>query len=951
MNFKSLFNDKDFASRHVGPSSGEMKGMLDVVGCSSEEEFLDKTVPQTVRYGKPLEMDGGLDERSALDELKAVAGKNKIIKSYIGRGYYPTVMPTVILRNVLENPGWYTAYTPYQAEVSQGRLEALMNFQQVCIDLAGLPLAGASLLDEATAAAEAMAMARRVGKSKSETFFVDENSFPQTIDVIKTRAKYMDFDVKVAPLSEIGSEECFGAYIQYVGKNGEVQDVAGAISKVKEKGGVAIVGADVMSLVLLKSPGSLGADIALGSTQRFGVPMSFGGPHAAFFAFKDEHKRQAPGRIIGVSKDKQGKRALRMALQTREQHIRREKANSNICTSQVLLANLAGFYAVYHGPEGLKRIATRISAMAGVFKKAVEAKGFETTGGEIFDTVTIKTPKARELQAKALQAGYNVYAEDGLVSVAFSETSDLIELADLVEVFTGERPSEESIAQAELPLTGRNLRTDSILDVDVFRRHHSETAMLRYIKTLENKDVALTRSMISLGSCTMKLNATSEMIPITWPEFTEIHPFAPKDQAQGYLELIERLKEKLKVITGFDDISFQPNSGAQGEYAGMLTIRRYLEAKGQAHRNVCLIPKSAHGTNPASAHMAGMKIVTVESRGDGSVDVDDLKAKAEANKDNLAAIMITYPSTHGAFEADIVKICEIMHANGAQVYMDGANMNAQVGLMKPAIVGADVLHMNLHKTFAIPHGGGGPGVGPIGVKSHLQPYLPNHVVVDVNPKGDGHQGAVSASPYGSAGILPITWMYIRMMGGDGLKKATTFALLNANYVADKLKDYYPILYRGPNGMVAHECIVDLRPLKEETGITEVDVAKRLIDYGFHAPTMSFPVPGTLMVEPTESEPLEELDRFIDAMISIRREADKVKSGAWPKDDNPLVNAPHPAHVLTEGEWKHPYSMEEAVFPNPALKADKYWPPVSRVDDVFGDRHVICDLKTEFNPDL
>ena len=938
--FNDLFNQNAFVGRHLGNKQDDEAKLLKTVGFDSLDAFIDAVVPQSVRINRPLDLPSATTEHEALAKLRAMADKITVAKSYIGQGYSPTRLPAVIQRNVLENPGWYTAYTPYQAEIAQGRLEALLNFQQVCIDLTGMELAGASLLDEATAAAEAMAMAKRVSKSKSNAFFVDERTYPQTLDVIRTRAKYFGFDVVVGDFNVAKNGEFFGAFFQYVGKDGDVVDLNDIIASVKEKGAYAIVASDIMSLVLLKSPADMGADIALGSTQRFGVPMGFGGPHAAYFAFKDKDKRSAPGRIIGVSKDAQGNTALRMALQTREQHIRREKANSNICTSQVLLANLAGMYAVYHGASGLKLIATRIHALAVAFAKAVKSAGLNVRHEVFFDTVLVdfdNQEQADKVYALASEKGYNLWKHDNHgISVSFHELTERDEFDELCKIFgaTGELDKAEVIL-------GELLRTDEILTHPTFNSYHTEHEMLRYLKSLEDKDLAMNRSMISLGSCTMKLNATSEMLPITWNEFANIHPFAPQEQVAGYHEMIESLQAQLRAITGFDEISMQANSGASGEYAGLLLIRRYHESRGESGRDVCLIPRSAHGTNPATAQMLGMKVVVVATDDKGNVDVADLQAKCEEYSERLGALMITYPSTHGVYEEGIRDICQLIHKHGGQVYMDGANMNAQVAIMQPADVGADVLHMNLHKTFCIPHGGGGPGMGPIGLKSHLAPFMPSHSVTGVMNASDG-QGSVSSSAYGSASILPISWMYITMMGADGLLSATKRALLNANYVAKSLENDYPILYTGKNGFVAHECIVDIRPLKEETGISETDIAKRLMDYGFHAPTMSFPVAGTLMIEPTESESVGELDRFISALKQIKQEALKVKAGAdgWTADDNPLVNAPHTAFVVT-GDWTHPYSREEAVFPLPYIKAHKFWPSVGRVDDVYGDKNLIC----------
>ncbi|AKG18575.1 glycine dehydrogenase [Moraxella bovoculi] len=939
--FNDLFNQNAFVERHLGNKKDDETKLLKTVGFENLDAFIDAVVPQSIRINRPLDLPSATTEHEALAKLRGMADKITVAKSYIGQGYSPTRLPAVIQRNVLENPGWYTAYTPYQAEIAQGRLEALLNFQQVCVDLTGMELAGASLLDEATASAEAMAMAKRVSKSKSNAFFVDERTYPQTLDVIRTRAKYFGFDVVVGDFDVAKNGEFFGAFFQYVGKDGDVVDLTNIIANVKEKGAYAIVASDIMSLVLLKSPADMGADIALGSTQRFGVPMGFGGPHAAYFAFKDKDKRSAPGRIIGVSKDAQGNTALRMALQTREQHIRREKANSNICTSQVLLANLAGMYAVYHGASGLKRIATRIHALAVAFANAVKSAGLNVRHDVFFDTVLVdfdNQEQADKLYALASEKGYNLWKHDNHgISVSFHELTERDEFDELCKIFgaTGELDKAEVIL-------GELLRTDDILTHPTFNSYHTEHEMLRYLKSLEDKDLAMNRSMISLGSCTMKLNATSEMLPITWNEFANVHPFAPKEQVTGYHEMIESLQAQLRAITGFDEISMQANSGASGEYAGLLLIRRYHESRGESGRDVCLIPRSAHGTNPATAQMLGMKVVVVATDDKGNVDVADLQAKCEEYSERLGALMITYPSTHGVYEEGIRDICELIHKHGGQVYMDGANMNAQVAIMQPADVGADVLHMNLHKTFCIPHGGGGPGMGPIGLKSHLAPFMPSHSVTGVMNAPDG-QGSVSSSAYGSASILPISWMYITMMGADGLLSATKRALLNANYVAKSLENDYPILYTGKNGFVAHECIVDIRPLKEETGISETDIAKRLMDYGFHAPTMSFPVAGTLMIEPTESESVDELDRFVSALKQIKQEALKVKAGTdgWTADDNPLVNAPHTAFVVTEGEWTHPYSREEAVFPLPYIKAHKFWPSVGRVDDVYGDKNLIC----------
>lgn len=938
MKFNDLFHQNEFATRHI--SFQDEPALLAALGETDMASFIEHTVPQSIRMPKSLALPEALTEAEALAKLKQIASKNIINRSYIGLGYYPTRLPNVILRNVLENPGWYTAYTPYQAEIAQGRLEALLNFQQMTIDLTGFEVAGASLLDEATAAAEAMAMAKRVSKSKSNQFFVDERVYPQTLDVMKTRATYFGFELVVGDFQAAKEGAFFGALFQYVGQEGDVLDLREIIADMKAQGTVVAIAADVMSLVLLPSPASIGADIALGNTQRFGVPMGFGGPHAAYFAFKDEYKRSAPGRIIGVSKDASGKPALRMALSTREQHIRREKATSNICTAQALLANLAGMYAVYHGPEGVKRIARRIHALACAFADVVSGS-LKVVHDVFFDTVMVafaEMQQAQHVYQSALQAGFNLRrVNDTALAVAFHEESSVADWQMLCQLFTGQSAtlSEELVTR----LPSHLLREDEILQHPVFNRYHTEHEMLRYLKKLEERDLAMNRSMISLGSCTMKLNATAEMIPITWSEFAHLHPFAPHEQTLGYLEMLEGLKTQLKAITGFDEISLQPNSGAQGEYSGLLAIRRYHAAHGQANRDVCLIPKSAHGTNPATASMLGMKVVVVNTDERGNVDIADLKAKAEQYQEVLGALMITYPSTHGVYEEGIRDICQIIHQYGGQVYMDGANMNAQIGIMQPAEVGADVLHMNLHKTFCIPHGGGGPGMGPIGLKAHLAPFAPGHSIVD-NGSSSAKQGAVSAAAFGSASILPITWMYITLMGKQGMQQATERALLNANYIAHALSEDYSILYTGKNNRVAHECIVDLRPIKAESGITETDIAKRLMDYGFHAPTVSFPVAGTLMIEPTESESKAELDRFIAALKQIKKEVQKVQNGDWPKDDNPLVNAPHTAFNIA-GDWQHPYSREEAVFPLPYTRENKFWPSVNRVDDVYGDRNLVC----------
>jgi len=927
----------EFIARHLGHDEAELAAMIKAVGAASLDELIAQTVPKAIRLAAPLALPGPRREHEVLAALKAIAAKNVLKKSLIGMGYHDTLTPKVIVRNVLENPGWYTAYTPYQAEIAQGRLEALLNYQQMVIDLTGMELANASLLDEATAAAEAMTMARRISKSKSNAFFVDCCAFPQTIDVVKTRAGFFGFELIVGAAKEASHHDVFGALLQYPNDAGGCVDLSDTIAELKSRGAIAAVATDLMALVLLKSPGAMGADIALGSSQRFGVPMGFGGPHAAFFACKDEHKRQVPGRIIGVSVDARGKKALRMALQTREQHIRREKANSNICTSQVLLANMAGMYAVYHGPQGLRTIASRIHRLAGILAEGLSNAGIKVVTHNYFDTL--------RFESEHEVPGFNLRHVAGNVrSIAVNEKTTREDIATLLHALTGKAVDIAALdaqAAANDPLTGL-YRSDAILAHPVFNSHHTEHGMLRYLKRLQNRDLAMDHSMISLGSCTMKLNATSEMIPITWPEFADMHPFAPLDQAQGCLEMIRTLEDGLKAITGFDAISMQSNSGAQGEYAGLVAIRRYQAAQGQAHRNVCLIPKSAHGTNPATAQMCGLDVVVVDCDDKGNIDVADLRAKAEQHAANLSCLMITYPSTHGVFEEAVKDICAIVHANGGQVYMDGANLNAQVGLTSPASIGADVSHMNLHKTFAIPHGGGGPGMGPIGLKAHLAPFMADHAVQPTGPdnRPNKGQGAVSAAPFGSAAILPISWMYIAMLGGTGLTLATKIAILNANYVAAKLKDHYPVLYTGSQGRVAHECILDVRAIKAATGVAEIDIAKRLMDYGFHAPTVSFPVAGTLMVEPTESEDKAELDRFCAAMIAIRDEIHRIENGEWTLDASPLKQAPHTeADVI--GDWTRPYSREQAVFPLPWVAENKFWPYVNRIDDVYGDRHLFC----------
>ena len=939
-----------FLRRHIGPDSSQQQEMLNYVGAESLDDLTAQIVPESIRLSQELSIGDSCGEAEGLAYIRGLAKQNQVFKSYIGMGYYGTQVPNVILRNVLENPGWYTAYTPYQPEIAQGRLEAILNFQQVSMDLTGLDLASASLLDEATAAAEAMALAKRVSKAKkANIFFVADDVFPQTLDVVKTRAECFGFEVVVGPAHEAVNHELFGALFQYSNRFGQITDFTDLFAELRAKNVIVTVAADIMALVLLKSPGAMGADVVFGSAQRFGVPMGFGGPHAAFFVARDEHKRSMPGRIIGVSKDTRGNRALRMAMQTREQHIRREKANSNICTAQILLANMASFYAVFHGPQGLKTIASRINRFADILAAGLQAKGVSLVNTTWFDTISIKGLDVAAVNARALAAEMNLrFDADGIVGVSLDETTIRSDIEALFDVILGAGHGldvaaldAQIVAQGSQSIPASLVRQDAILSHPTFNRYQSETEMMRYIKRLESKDLALNYSMISLGSCTMKLNAAVEMIPVSWPEFANMHPFCPLDQAKGYTQLIEELSSWLVNVTGYDAVCIQPNSGAQGEYAGLLAIRKYHESRGEAHRNICLIPQSAHGTNPASAQLAGMQVVVTACDKQGNVDLEDLKAKAAEVAENLSCIMITYPSTHGVYEESIREICNIVHQHGGQVYLDGANMNAQVGLTSPGFIGADVSHLNLHKTFAIPHGGGGPGMGPIGVKAHLAPFVAGHVVVKPGRESDNN-GAVSAAPYGSAGILPISWMYIKLLGSKGLKKSTQTALLNANYVMKKLSEHYPVLFRGRNDRVAHECIIDLRPIKEASGVTEMDIAKRLNDYGFHAPTMSFPVAGTLMIEPTESESKVELDRFIDAMVSIRAEIAKVEAGEWPADNNPLHNAPHTmADIMDPAFDSRPYSREVAVFPSAAVRTNKFWPTVNRIDDVYGDRNLFC----------
>ena len=945
-----LENRNEFVGRHLSLNVADINAMLAEVGADSLDDLTAQIVPKSILREPFLQMEDAIPEAEALANLKALADQNKVFKSFIGMGYHDTRLPNVITRNVLENPGWYTAYTPYQPEIAQGRLEALLNYQQMIIDLTGMELANASLLDEATAAAEAMALIKRqVRKNKSNVFFVDELCLPQTIDVLKTRADGFGWELHIGPVETAAEVECFGALLQYPAVDGNINDFAELIEQLHANNALVAMATDLMALALLKSPGELGADIALGNSQRFGVPMGFGGPHAAFFATKDEFKRAIPGRLIGVSIDASGNRALRMALQTREQHIRREKATSNICTAQVLLSNLASFYAVYHGREGIIRIANRIHRMTEIIAAAItdaDIEGLIIVNQSAFDTLTLEVPNKDEILARAEAAEINLRTQsqvdvDGVLGFSIGETTTRADLEALYQVITGRTDIDIAMLDEEVESSiPENLqRTSEFLTHPVFNSYQTEHEMLRYMKRLENKDLAMNHSMITLGSCTMKLNATAEMIPVTWPTIGGIHPFAPKSQTPGYEQLIKNLDTWLRDITGFDAICMQPNSGAQGEYAGLMAIKHYHESRNEGHRNVCLIPQSAHGTNPASAQMAGMRVVVTKCDEQGNVDFADLKAKAEELSENLSCLMMTYPSTHGIYEDGAKEICALIHEHGGQVYMDGANLNAQVGITAPGYIGADVSHMNLHKTFAIPHGGGGPGMGPIGVAKHLAPFIANHAVREIDDESIG-QSAVSAAPYGSASILPISYMYIHMMGAKGLRQATQMALLNGNYLAKKLGEHYPILYSGQNGRVAHECIVDLRPIKADTGITEVDIAKRLMDYGFHAPTMSFPVAGTFMIEPTESESKAELDRFIEAMVAIKAEINAVKSGELDANSNPLKHAPHTVKDIA-GEWTRPYTREQAAFPLPAVYANKFWPTVNRIDDVYGDRNLIC----------
>ena len=930
----------NFTQRHIGPNPDDVKQMLDILGLSNLDDLIDKTVPQAIRFHQTLNLPAAQSEYAALAKLKQIADKNQVYRSFIGMGYYDCITPTVIQRNILENPGWYTAYTPYQPEIAQGRLEALLNFQTMIIDLTGLEIANASLLDEGTAAAEAMSMSYGVCKNKSHNYFVSSECHPQTIDVLQTRAKPLGINIIIGDHQTFDfSETIFGAILQYPATDGTIYDYCDFITKSHAQGALVTVAADPLSLLLLTSPGELGADIAVGSTQRFGIPLGFGGPHAAYFATKEEYKRLVPGRIVGVSKDIHGKPAYRLALQTREQHIRRDKATSNICTAQVLLAVMASMYAVYHGPDGLREIAENIHQLTATLGSGLKKLGYKITLENFFDTLRVElgNTKLEAILDAANERNINLRIFDNsTVGISLDETTTEADLIDIWQIFA--LKDQLPFTVEELPVSNSQLsRQSKYLTHPVFNRYHSETELLRYLHQLESKDLSLTTSMIPLGSCTMKLNATSEMIPVTWAEFGKIHPFAPISQTRGYQILFQQLEAWLGEITGFAGISLQPNAGSQGEYAGLLVIHEYHQSRREGHRNICLIPQSAHGTNPASAVMCGMKVVGIACDDHGNIDVEDLKAKAEKHSHELSALMVTYPSTHGVFEEAIQEICAVIHEHGGQVYMDGANMNAQVGICRPGDIGADVCHLNLHKTFCIPHGGGGPGMGPIGVASHLVPFLPGHSVVRMG----GDLGAVSAAPWGSASILVISWMYIIMMGADGLTEATKIAILNANYMAKKLESYYPVLYQGKNGLVAHECILDLRSLKKSAQIEIDDVAKRLMDYGFHAPTVSWPVAGTIMVEPTESESKQELDRFCDALIAIREEVAAIESGKMDIHDNLLKNAPHTAESLIIGEWNHPYSREQAAYPALWNKEYKFWPSVGRIDAAFGDRNFVC----------
>ncbi len=948
-------SEKDFIKRHIGLNKKDEKKILNEIGYKSLDDLISNTVPKNILLKDDLSIGEPNSEYEALRKLRLISKKNQIYSNFIGMGYYGTYTPNVVVRNIFENPGWYTSYTPYQSEVAQGRLEMLLNFQQMIIDFTGMDIANASLLDEGTAAAEAMSLSYRLNSKDNKTVFVSEDCHPQTISVIQTRAEPMGLKIIIGNDNELNkiSEDLVCGILQYPGTLGDIKDPSESISKIHKKNGKAILACDLLALAKLKTPGELGADIAVGSSQRFGIPMGYGGPHAAFFATKDEYKRSMPGRIIGVSVDRNGNKAYRLALQTREQHIRRDKATSNICTAQALLAIVSAAYAIYHGPKGIRKISERVSQLANNFADKIKKSGYEIYSDNFFDTVTIKTKENTEKIFKnALDKKVNIRKVNStMLAVSFDEKKNVYRANQLLKIFNCAESIKDSPTESLPNLPKNLLRTSKYLEHPVFNSYHSETEMLRYLKRLADKDIALNRSMIALGSCTMKLNAVAEMIPLSWREFSEPHPFVPIEQMEGYRTLFTDLKNWLRSITGFSGVSLQPNAGAQGEYAGLMVIRKYHLERGEKNRNICLIPSSAHGTNPASAQMTGMKIVVVNCDKNGNVDIEDLKKKAELHSENLGALMITYPSTHGVFEEKITDICKLIHEHGGQVYMDGANLNALVGIARPGNFGPDVCHINLHKTFCVPHGGGGPGMGPIACKRHLEIYLPSHTVIkDCGPASG--IGAISAAPWGSSSILPISWMYIKMMGSEGLKLATQIAILNANYIANKLKDHFPILYKGSKGNVAHECIIDIRTIKKETGVTEEDIAKRLIDFGFHAPTMSWPVPGTMMIEPTESESLKEMDTFCETLIKIKSEIEEIKNGKFDKIDNPIKNAPHTDLELASNEWKHKYSREEAAYPSKFLRSNKFWPPVSRVDNVYGDKNLFCSCPSmdEFKED-
>ena len=941
LSFEKLENNEEFIGRHIGPDQEQTQEMLKDLNLKTIDELIQKTVPQSILTQKDFDINPAQTEYQTVQELKKLATENKIYRTYIGQGFHDTITPSVIVRNVFENPGWYTSYTPYQPEISQGRLEALINFQTMCSDLTGMDIANASLLDEGSAAAEAMILCRNQVRDKNKkTFLVSDGCHPHVIDVVKTRAQYLDIEVQVGDARSADLALCFGVLLSYPNTDGSVEDLTNLIEKIKESKALVAVNVDILSLAILKPPGEMGADIVVGNTQRLGVPLGLGGPHAAFIAAKDNLKRKLPGRLVGASVDSQGRQAYRLALQTREQHIRREKATSNICTAQALLANMASFYGVYHGPKGLQKIAQRVHALTTTLYNHLVEMGFKINSSDFFDTLTVETDQKDLIFEKAQENKINLRQLNHGLGISLNETTTRQDVIDLISVFSPTPLAENftlNLQPAKIPSSLQ--RTSEFMSHPVFNSYHSETALMRYIKSLEDKDLSLNKAMIPLGSCTMKLNSATELIPVSWPKFNKIHPFVPFEQISGYLKLIQETEEMLATITGFAQVSIQPNAGSQGEFAGLLAIRHYQKSKGQEHRNICLIPSSAHGTNPASAVLSGLKVVVVQCRDNGNIDLEDLKEKAEQYKEKLSCLMITYPSTHGVYEEDIKEICETIHQNGGQVYMDGANMNALVGLSRLPELGADVCHLNLHKTFAIPHGGGGPGVGPVGVAEHLKDFLPNHQTVpEVGPSTG--VGAITSAPWGSASILPISWSYMKMLGREGLRKSTEYAVLNANYIAEKLKDHYDILYRGQNDMVAHECIIDVRPFKDSAQVTVDDIAKRLIDYGFHAPTMSWPVAGTLMIEPTESEDKRELDRFIQAMISIREEIRQIENGKVDSEKNVLKNAPHTVEDIV-GDWPHTYSREQAAYPNPSLRHGKYWPPVSRVDNAHGDRNLVC----------